>query len=272
MFPVCRRASIKPSSWMSPLYLLGVYCLFVSTFNYASTDISVLDLTDRGSVTDTPHVVPNKHWLLEGGYQQFSFNMGSPISAIPQAEIVRGLNYNTEVFVILPSYYSQKTPPLSGNDTPLLGTKHELIHGNKWLVSLQGIVVLPGGSFEFGHQSTGGQLNAMAVYDISPQFDLSGMLGVSTVSQPNLLGGGRFYSFNPSIALSYSPIETLDIFIELFDQTKTDTFGGYVFAADCGLNYQIAKNTSLDFEFGQKLIHNQLSFTHYLGGGITAVF
>jgi hypothetical protein len=264
---------MKPHERMKRLGLLGlISCLFVTSINYASSEVNVLELTNRGSISDTPHVVPNNKWLVEGGYQHLSLSTDGPISTAPQAEIVRGLNFNTEVFVMIPTFFSQKTPRFSGNDTPALGTKHELVQGRNWLVSLQGIVILPGGSFEFGHRSTGVRLNAMTSYLISPQFDLEAMLGFSTESLPNLLEGGRFYSCNPSVALFYKPVEKINTYIEVFGQTKTDTFGGSILAVDCGILYKIAENTCLDFEFGQKLNHDRFNYTHYLGGGVTTVF
>ncbi len=258
--------------WVRQFSMWGLNGLFAVSLSHASTDVDITDLTDRGSISDTPHVVPNKKWLIEGGYQYQALKVDGPLSTFPQAQITRGVNFNTELFVILPSYYSLKKPPASGFDTLYLGSKHELIQGNDWLVSMQGIVALPGGSFDFGHHSVGGQLSAMATYSLNTKVSLAGMLGLATVSEPNLIGGGRFYSCNPSAVLVYTPIEKVNAFVEFFGNTKTDIFGGSIWAADCGLVYKVAENTALDFEFAQNLSHDRINYNHYLGGGVTALF
>lgn len=236
------------------------------------SSVDILDLTDRGSITDTPHVVPNKSLLIEGGYQYLSLKADSPLHNVPQTEVALGLNLNTEMFVIFPTYYAQGKPVFSGFDTSSFGVKHEFMHGNNWLVSLQGIATMSGGSDAFGQQGAGGQLNVLTTYSINAMIAISGTFGISTSTEPSSGGGARFNSFNPSVALSYKPVEQMSVFVELFGQTSAGYFVGPIFTANCGLIYQLTKNAALDFEFAKNISSNILYYNYYMGSGITVLF
>lgn len=99
---------------------LFFYCLFTS-LSYANNTSGVMDLTDRGSVTDTPYTVPNKKIIMEGGYQFITLQEDGPLSALPAMEIDFGLPFNTELIVQLPTYYFLHKPQLTGFDTTVLG-------------------------------------------------------------------------------------------------------------------------------------------------------
>ena len=266
---------MKASQWISSCGILILNCFSLASMSYASDEsyIDMLNLTDRGSITDTPYVIPNKSLLIESGYQYLSLKIDGPLYNVPQTTTVSlGVNFNTEIFVIFPTYYFLSKPEVSGFDTPSFGVKHEFMHGHNWLVSLQGIGSMSGGSDAFGHQGAGGQLNALATYSINSSFDVSGMFGVSTSTEASAGGGAGFSSLNPSIALSYKPAETTSVFVELFGQTKAGYFVGSVFGTDCGLVYQFTKNASLDFEVVKNISSNLLYYNYYLASGITVLF
>jgi hypothetical protein len=138
--------------------------------------------------------------------------------------------------------------------------------------SWQGILTLSGGSDAFGHQGAGGQCNLLTTYSMSPMFDLSSMLGISTSTESRSAMGGRFQSFNSSIAVSFKPIETMSFFVEMFGQTKSGYFVGSTLGADVGVLYQIARNASLDVEFAKNISSSMLYYNYYLGSGISILF
>lgn len=269
MIYINKRVHTKDINIRAFNILILNYCLFASSLIYANDDSTVMDLTDRGSITDTPHTVPNKKMIVEGGYQYLFLQEDGPLQTTPQIEIDFGLLLNTEFILEIPTHYWLNNPQFSGFDTPSLGIKHELIQGKNWLMSLQGIVTLPGGSFGFGHHGAGGQLNLMGTYGFAPKLSLTGMFGLSTETEADILGGGRFKSYNPSAVLAYLPIETLTLFVEAYGQSKTAILSDPVVGIDLGLIYQIAKNTCLDFEVAKNLYRSIYNYDYYVQGGIT---
>lgn len=239
---------------------------------------TILELTDRGTVTDTPRTVPNKKILIETGYQYQDLILtnrlqGDHLQSYPQTEIVFGLPKQTEVFVLLPNYnqLSNRTSQdfISGFGATSFGVKHELLYGKNWVASVQGVLTPPGGNPTFGSPGVGSQLNAMAVYSITRKWNIGCMLGGNTITESKLLGGGRVNSISINGAMSYSITEPVILFGEIFGQTKTAIDREDGFVGNVGFLYLLTENAVLDFELAQALTGALGEYNHYVGGGIT---
>ena len=97
-------------------------------------------------------------------------------------------------------------------------------------------------------------------------------IGGSSSTAPNVAGGERFNSFNPSMVLTYVPIESLSVFAEVFIQTQTGPDLGDNYNVDCGFLYLLTPNVVLDFEVGQQLGHQAASFNQFVGTGVSIQF
>ena len=233
---------------------------------------SIMSLTDRGTVTDTPCVVPNTKVLIEGGVQYQLLTPAGTLQNAPVTQLSLGLPAHSEVFVQVPNYNRTSTPALSGFSTTTLGGKHEVIATDDWIVSVQGLVNLPGGSQVFGSQGTGASLNGIALYALTPAISVGLMVGGSTLTTPSLFGGERCNSINPSFNLAYSPIPTFYLFAEAFGQSTIGPNLGSGFMGDAGLIYQLGSKAAVDIEFGQRLTSLAPGgIEHYVGAGITVV-
>ena len=251
------------------------FCVFLSGLvfadrNYPCLDASILDFTDRGTITDTPCVLATKKVLVEGGYQYADLvGDGGRLQSVPQMEVALGLPLKTEIFALLPVYEHQTGPLVTGFTATAIGVKKEMFHGEKWVVSGQGIITPPGGSTAFGNPNTSYTINAILGYTISSQFSLTSMLGRSSISSASAAGGGRYNSFNPSIALLYSPTEKLNFFGEIYSQTQTYVDEGAGYDVDGGIIYILSKSTALDIEIGQRIHGNIGEIEKYVGAGLT---
>ena len=245
-----------------PIFAEGALC----------QDPGILDLTDRGSVTDTPCTVPKKDILIEGGYQLQTLIPNNTLSNYPQTQLVFGLPGRTELFADAPNYNIQTNPDLLGFSAVSLGAKTLFFSGESYAIAGQGIITIPGGSHNFGSPGTGYTANAIGTYKLSRLFSIASMVGGSSTTEPSVAGGGRFNSFNYSASLGFAPIEQLSFFGELFGQTKTSPDTNDGLDGDFGLLYAVAENVSLDAEYANRINGDIGGYRNYVGAGVTAVF
>ncbi len=250
--------------------------LAIITFNngFAATSdscqgVSLLDLTDRGSVSNTPCVLPSKAVMWEAGYQYNNFTQAGSLQNFPQATFYLGLPTNTEFIVVLPTDNQQSIMPFSGFSATMVGGKHEITYGDNWVAAAEMFLTPPGGSAGFGSKGFGVLVNGLVNYNINSKISLGLMLGESTATKGGFFGGKRFNSFNSSLALSYAPIEKLSAFVEVFAETKTGPSLGGNYNVDCGVLYLLTTHVVLDLEVGQQLSHQTTSFNQFIGGGVS---
>lgn len=256
--------------------LFSVLCLLIITFNgfaATTTDIcrgaSLLDITDRGSVTNTPCVLPSKSMFLETGYQYKGFTSFGSLQTFPQPTLFIGLPDKNELSIVIPTYNQQSFGSFSGASASMVGIKHEMTYGKDWVAGAEIFLTPAGGSASFGSNDFGVLVNGMAAFNLSSKVSITFMLGGSTATEAIATGGGRFNSFNPSFAMSYAQSERLRFFIEAFAQTKTGAVLGGNYNADCGLLYLFTENIVFDLELGQQLSHQNYSFNQFIGGGVS---
>ena len=261
------------------IILFSIGCSFISltsfavALDYPCNKSVALFLTDRGSITDTPCVVPENRMLVEGGYGNQFLITGDTLQSYPQAEVALGLPAHSEVFISLPSYNRQNSIPLAAGSGPTtLGVKHEVLFGHSWTFSAQGLLVLPSGSANFGAPDVGGALNGMFGIDLTSSVSLAGMFGMSSTTEAIYVSGQRFNSLNLSIAPTFAPTETVTLFIELFGQTKTAVDLGGGLNGDFGFLYAYSQSLVFDAEVGQRFSGKLGGYNHYMGIGLTGLF
>lgn len=229
--------------------------------------VSLLSLTDRGSISNTPCIMPSNQWLLETGYQYQRLAEGSGLQNYPQANLIYGLPGNTELMLMLPSYNQQSTPHISGFTSTSIGAKHEILYGKDWSIAGELFITPAGGSYAFGNQRTEILFNGIGSYNLNAKTSLTLMLGEGSNTNSRLDNGGRYSSFNPSLALAYAVNDKMNFFIEVFGQTKTNVNQGGNINADCGILYLVTKNLVLDLEVAQQISRPTNSFTQFIGAG-----
>ncbi len=228
-----------------------------------------LALTDRGSLTDTPCVVPNKQVLIEGGHQYQNLIDTGTLSAFPQVQATLGLPKQTEIFVDVPSYIDLSRPHLSGATATNVGAKAEVFATKTWIVSGMGYVTIPGGSRVFGSDGTGATINAIGLYNLNSKISLAAMLGGSSLVMPFDAGGDRFNSFNYSVSLGFAPVEKITLFAEVFGQTKTSPVTGDGVDWNIGMLYVWNKHIVFDVEYADRFSGAIGGFDNSVGAGVT---
>lgn len=252
-----------------------VWLLFSTGFAITTNpcdDSSAFSLTDRGSITDTPCVVPQGNVLVQGGYQTQDSIGGGSLQNFPQTEISLGLPMKSEVYVLVPNYYNRSflQHTFQGAGPAIIGVKKEVAFGQQWTVAAQGLAILPGGSANFGAEGLGLALNGIASINLTAKTSLAFMLGGSA-TRPKNFGGRRNNSFNPSVALSFNPVEHLSLFAEIFGQTKTAPEWSGGFNGDIGFLYAASQLVVLDIEVGHRLNGMLGGYNSYIGGGLTVL-
>ncbi|MDP3559476.1 MAG: hypothetical protein Q8R79_03890 [Legionellaceae bacterium] len=254
---------------------LFVFIFFVGKTVFADemfcADPAIIDLTDRGSVTDTPCVVPKNKVLVEAGYQYQNLLPSGVLSNVPQMQITTGIAWGTEIFASLPSYNVQQYPSAQGFGAANFGAKTHLFGGKSWAVAGQGIITTSGGTNNFGSPKTGYAVNGIGSWGLSPMFTLAGMFGESSLMDPWNAGGARFNSFNYSVALGFTPVEKFVLYGEVFGETKTNAESGSGVDADLGILYVFNKSIVFDVEYADCFNGNLGGFKNYVGAGLTVL-
>ncbi|WP_419418450.1 transporter [Legionella sp. D16C41] len=252
------------------LVLLNGATITSAESSFCSGKNAFINIVNRPSNSDSPCVIPYKHFDLELGaaYQKLAQGMGEGYN-FPQPEVRIGLLHQSELFFFLPNYYYQRLPVLSGFTNASLGLKHQLGYTDKWVWALEGELELPGGSKNFGTKALGGIVNGIISCTLSNTLSLTFVIGVSTESDSINAGGRRYNSFNPDGLLAYSFTDTLSFYAEVYGQTKTSATTGSGFNADAGLLYLIRPNMVVDLSAGQRLSGFLGGFNHYFEAGMS---
>lgn len=242
----------------------------------------LLAIVGRPTVSDSPCAVPFGQAVVEMGFQYSKLRGPGNGKAYnyPQAAVRLGLPEKNEFVLIPPNYNRQRTDDFSGAEADdseglsavTVGFKRELGYTRKWLGAVEALVTLPSGGSQFGSRGFGIALNGIAAYTLSEQIGLSLQLGVSSQTEPELSGGGRFTSLNSNIVGTWLPIERLQVFAEIYGQTSAGPGAGAGYNMDGGLIYLITRFWTVDIEEGVRLTGNLGGFTHYFGVGTAFLF
>lgn len=231
----------------------------------------LLGLVDRPTIADSACVVPYQLSLVEMGYQYQKLSHGGYQYNLPQGELRIGLPRDNEFEVIFPNYIHQTVSPRAGFGITGVGLKHQIWYNEKWITAIDGLLILPSGSTAFGDTGTGGTVNGIVTYNVTSEFGVSFMLGVTSQTESVFDGGKRFTSVNPDLVLSWTK-NRLGIYGEAYGQSKTGPGQGSGFNMDAGILYLLAKNMTFDIEVGQRISGTLGDLSHYVGTGLTVEF
>jgi hypothetical protein len=231
---------------------------------------ALLNIANRPSAADSACVVPYKKMVLELGYQymQLTHSLGHAQN-FPEATFRIGLPANNELVILLPNEIRLSSEPHSGSTATVIGIKHELGYNQRWIATIESLITLPNGSAEFGSKGIGIAINGIVSYSFNSDFNLTFMLGGSTATTASSAGGQRFNSINPDLVLTYSINPKLNLFGELYGQSKTNPGENSGFNADSGFLYLVSPSVMVDIEAGQRISGSLVGFDHYVGTGIT---
>lgn len=254
------------------------FVLYLSSTAAYATDVDpctgpneLLALVDRPTIGFSACTVPYKKAVLETGYQYQQLIQKGYQQNLPEAEFRLGLPSNTELTILLPNYIHQTVSPHSGFSGASAGLKHEFGFTDSTVYTGQFLIALPSGSNSFGSHGTGAQINAIVSHNLSEHVGVTGMLGVSSLTQSSGDGGGRYSSINPDLVLSYG-VNELVLYLEFFGESKTAPDQHSGFMMDTGIVYLLRKNLEVDIEVGQRLSGKIGGFNHYVGAGLSVLF
>ena len=250
-------------------FATGVFAEAVS--NPCQGPSALLAIVDRPNAADSACVVPAYHVETEMGYLNEQLRFGGTEQNYPSDELRFGLPKRNELFILFPNYIHQSVWPTSGFTQTVAGIKHQFAYKDNWLVAVEGYFSMPDGSEAFGNKELGGGGDAIVTYSLTEKFSWTLMVGATSYTNPRLAGGGRYNSFNPIFVLSYAPVDKINIYGEIYGQTKTGAGLGSGFNADAGILYLVNPNFVIDFSAGQHLSGTLDSFEHYVGAGLSVM-
>lgn len=258
-------------------YVLVISSLSFSVFAVTVENAScggpsaLLNLVNRPTIADSPCTMFAKKAEIELGYQYVTlFNNIGYAQNGPQAQFRLGLSELNEFTVLLPNYYGLSLP-YSGWSGVSLGVKHELGHTRQWIATVETLLTPPSGGAAFGSPEVEAAFNGIVSYAPHDLFSVSFMLGVTTLVEPSILGGGRYESINPDLVLSYFPRENLSLYAEFYGQSKTLVGEGSGINCDAGFIYLVKPYMTLDLEYGQRISGFLGGFERYVGFGMAIV-
>lgn len=241
--------------------------------NPCSGSSALLNIVNRPTVADSACIVPFGKGVFEAGYQATQSKLPTGfIKNFPGASFRVGVSGNSEVVIVLPTYINPSRVPYHGFTTTTVGIKHEIASNTTWVISAEALFTPPSGSESFGNNGLGTAVNGIIAYNFTPSFSFSFMFGATSATQSILAGGQRFSSFNPDLVLTYSVTPKLNLFGEIYGQSKTSPTNDRGLNADGGFLYLIQPNMVLDIEYGQYISGNLGDFKNYVGAGFSAIF
>ncbi len=256
------------------LYCILLTCLFIDSViaENASSPCGghndLLLFIDRPTAEDNACVAPYKAVVLETGYQyQKLLGLGTQQN-FPAAILRTGIANELEFNISIPNYIHQTVFPYHGFNATTLGVKHQIASSEKWVTSVEGLFILPSGSAAFGSRKMAETVNGLFSYNVTTELNLSGMLGVSSLSQSINSSGSRYWTINPDLVLAWSK-NKVSLFAEIYGQSKTGPDKGSGFNSDVGILYLIRKNIAIDLEVGHRISGALGGFEHYIGTGIS---
>ncbi len=261
--------------------LLNTCVVTLCTFDtHAETAIpdpcagSLLAMIDRPTVADNPCVVPPSNVVIEGGAQRSTSRYGGWSVNFPEAVVRAGFGDRNELVIAGPNYYrlDGTNPYVAGFGAAIVGLKHELGYTDQWLGAVEALATLPSGSTAFGSPSLGAAVNGVVSYSVSENVGLSLMLGVSSQALSGASGGSRYVSVNPDFVATWSPKDGVQLFGEVYGQSRTGPGEGPGWNADSGIQFLVSPNIVVDVEVGTRLAGNLGGFGHYYGAGFGVRF
>lgn len=263
------------------IFLLTSLCIILVCRNgFADTttpdpcgnSASMFAVVDRPSKADSACTIPYQKLMIEAGYQYLNLISGGNSQNFPQTAVRLGLPEDTELFILAPNYNIQSTSPTVGLGAASIGLKHVIGYNSKLIWTAETLFTAPTGSAAFGSDGIGVTVNGILTYNISSSFGATFMLGVTSLTLPQLSGGKRYTSVNPDLLLSWQISQRVAMFGEAFAQTETAPGQGSGADIDGGFQFLATKNILLDIEAGNRGYGQIGGFNNYVGCGFAILF
>lgn len=232
----------------------------------------LLSLLNRPTVSDSACVVKLREAVLELGYQYLNLKGGASSQNYPEAELRIGLPCDNEFVIFLPNYNVQSISPHSGYNPTSVGIKHEIGYTEHWLFSIEGFITLATGGGGFGSNKYDPTLNALIEYSFNKSFSITSMLGIGTQTVPESAGGKRYSSFNPDFVFTWQVNDNVNLYGEIYGQTRTAPGEGAGFNMDVGILYLLTHYFEIDVAMGHRLSGNLEGYNNYYGVGLGILF
>lgn len=236
----------------------------------------LLALVNRPTGADSACVVPSGNVVTEMGYEYQTLHpQNGWLTFYPQLSLRFGLPKDFELFILPPNYTHLRQPDYTtgGLSTMTIGAKHQFgYYQDKWLISAEALLILPGGSAGFGSAHLGATTNAIIDYSFNQALSAMLLLGVTSQTLPVNVGGGRFFSIDPDLILCWQPINSINLYGEVYGQTKTAPNQGAGWNTDVGLLYLLNKHVEVDFEAGRRISGNLAQLNYFVGAGFAIWF
>lgn len=261
--------------------LVGVFVIYAVANNGFSEAIdnpcagasALLNLVNRPTVSDSACAVPYNKALVELGfqYQGLTQSAGQQTN-FPEAVVRFGLPFNNELALVLPNYNHPSMQSPSGFSTTTATIKHQIGYTEHWLGSIETGVTLASGSQYFGSDGNGIALNGIVSYTFNSKWSLLFMLGLSSQVESSFDGGRRYTTTNPDLVLTYVVNPKINMYAEVYGQSRTGPEVGSGFNTDAGILYLPFPNVEVDLAFGQHVSGTLGSFNQYIGAGMAILF
>lgn len=266
--------------WRSALVVAG----FLAAPAYAFADDpcdGLLATLDRPTVADSACVVKAGKLLAELGFQD-ALVKGTDQRELafgPQAELRYGLPHDWEIKLFPPSENEANLRDVAGGgrltglgDTSF-GVKHQFGTFDKLTVAADAKLTVPTGTTAFGDGGVEGNVQAIVAYAVTDKLGVSFQIGASSLTDRGNDGLIRRYaSANPDIVVSYQLNSKLQLYGEVFGNTKSAPQQRGNVSFDGGIQYLLTKTVEVDAEAGTLLAGPQGQQARYFGFGTGLLF
>lgn len=237
--------------------------------DFCSNQETISFVINRPTNAISPCAVAYKNVLIEGGIQHRTFPGAQSIDLYPNIELRLGLPEKSEIYFYPPTYIASHAPPYpDGNSTVAVGGKHQMWGKKNFVFTLDGFIVPPGGSRDYGMQAMSEHVNAIIEYLINDTFTVTFMLSYLHLSQPASEPNETYSAISPNLVLAYNFSPKMSVFSEVYGQSRTSpdsTRGGYNF--DGGFIFLITNNITFDVEFSSRINGELGQYNNYVGAG-----
>ncbi|MBA2649820.1 MAG: transporter [Legionella sp.] len=229
----------------------------------------LLTLINRPTFSSSPCTVPTKNLLVEQGVQfQKLIGIGNQIIG-PNLALRTGINNNTEVQVLPPTYYHGLAGSYSGYSPVWISLKKQLYQKTDALFSLEMFYSPPSGSYYAGSVGHEAEVDAIFFRTLTKKVSIQIQPSVSSWCDPASSGGGSYFSFNSVVLVNYNITKQLVSYIELQGETKTSYFKGSGLINGIGLIYLIRPTVTVDIEYYHRVFGQLNGSQDFIGMGFT---
>jgi hypothetical protein len=232
--------------------------------------LSLSSLVSRPTVTTSPCAVKFGDLLIESGYTNATTSgMGANSTVTyPQANLRVGLGHNLE-FDLNPESLARYsgTPPVNGTTDSSIGFKYEIGYTSKMTYGINAAYTLATGSAPFSGFGDGIVANVNATLTLSPSLGVFSTLGYTEQSAGSLTVPARYHAIAPSFGASLSLPQSVNYFIEAFNQSSTGVGLGGRYGFDTGFQRSFGSRLQLDVNYYDYFAVQNGGHLHSVGFG-----